>query len=162
MGLKSGLLFLLLGLFMDPCDKKPRAIRLNEVNDACRTETGRMYVRVQGLFVNTGEIACSDHPGGRRCKLFMESESDRLTVLIRGSERAEQDGSYQSSLVAPKGTSKGVAEPYSVPFDVAVVYDRNGAVANHILDEISVSGSLQLDKKTQQCSLLVLHVESDK
>lgn len=162
MGIKLFGILLFVAVFMDPCDKKPKAITLQQVPEACSTEVGRMYVRIKAPLKQTMDFSCGDAPGGRRCELLMENSSggDQLQIFVRGGEKADGLQQYQSTLIAPKGTSKGVAEPYKVFFDEAKLYDRNGNIVDHVNGPVDVSGSLQLNKDTQRCSLSVLHVEN--
>jgi hypothetical protein len=162
MSLKVLGLLVIVAAFMDPCDKKPRSITLKEVPEACSTEVGRMYVRVKAPLQQKIDITCGDAPGGRRCELFMGSSAtgDELQIFIRGGQKSDGLQQYQSTLIAPKGTSKVVSQPYKVFFDEAKLYDRNGNVVDHINGPVDVAGSLQLNKETGRCSLSVLHVES--
>lgn len=162
MGIKLFGFLLFIAAFMDPCDKKPKVITLQQVPEACSTEVGRMYVRVKAPLKQVMNIPCGDAPGGRRCELLMEdpSGSDQLQVFVRGAQDADGLQNFQSTLIAPKGTQNDPVAPYKVPFDAAKLYDRDGRVVDHIKGEVDLSGSLQLNKDTQRCSLLVLHVEN--
>lgn len=161
MGIKLVGLIFLVALYMDPCNKKPKEITLEEVPEACSTEVGRMYVRVKAPLWQTMDIQCGDAPGGRRCELFMGEASDKnhLQIFIRGGEKQDGLQKYQSTLIAPKGTAKGVAEPYKVFFDEAKLYDREGNIVDHVKGSVDLSGSLHLNDQTGRCSMRVLHVE---
>ena len=66
-----------------------------------------------------------------------------------------------STLVAPKDVSNSTAEPSSVDFDRAELYDRSGKIVDHAGGDIRLSGSLQLDENGGGCKLLVMQVENN-
>lgn len=153
--LKALPLLVLLMLFMDPCQVRPRVLKFGEVQGACNS--GR-YVKLSGFFQNRGKVKCADRPGGIHCELFF-GESNEGEPSIPVFIVAGRDDLSKSDVIVPiPGQVEYLPGPFTANFHEIKLFDRKGKLVEHRDRSVDLLGSLRADGEGHGCSLTVLHI----